>query len=89
MQTFLYALLLASSPAPVEAAAAPKAEMPVAKQDEGEMICKRYTVIGSRLTNKKVCKTQKEWDEARAENAEVLRRQRGAIGGPQPGNGGG
>ncbi|MEY5008287.1 MAG: hypothetical protein RL764_1603 [Pseudomonadota bacterium] len=65
-----------------------KGDIAPATQDAGEMICRRYKELGSRLTSKKVCKTAKEWDDARKENAEVVRQQRGAVGGPQPGNGG-
>lgn len=80
--------LLLATAAPVSTAAATTGDLAPAKQDEGAMICKRYNELGSRLTAKKVCKTKKEWEEARSQNAEVVRQQRGAIGGPQPGNGG-
>lgn len=84
------AVLLSSGP--VQASSAPlqvAGDVPVDKQDAGEMICKRYKVLGSRLSNRKVCKTAEEWRDAREENAAVLREQRGAAGGPQPGNSGG
>lgn len=81
------ALLLATS-APVTSGTVAPTDLAPAKQDEGAMVCKRYNELGSRLTAKRVCKTKKEWEEARALNSEVVRQQRGAIGGPQPGNGG-
>lgn len=86
MPILLTILLIAAEPL---TAAASQADLPPAKQDEGEMICKRFTELGSRLTNKKVCKTRKEWEESRSQNSEVIRQQRGAAGGPQPGNGSG
>lgn len=87
--TLLSALLLSTAPVQIAAADSARGDIPAAKQDEGAMICRRYHEIGSRLTAKRVCKTKKEWEDARAENAEVVRQKRGAMGGPQPGNGGG
>ena len=82
-------LLMAAAQEGSLAVNAPREDLAPAEQDKGEMVCRRFNVVGSRLTNKKVCKTKREWEDARNENAEVIRQQRGAIGGPQPGNGGG
>lgn len=66
--------------------AAAAADLPVDKQDEGKVTCRRFYETGSRVTNKKVCKTAKEWEEDRIRNGEVIRDQRGGRGGPQMGN---
>lgn len=88
MAMLIASFLLLATSAPVSTSAGTLGDLPPAKQDDGAMICKRYNELGSRLTAKRVCKTKKEWEEARTQNAEVVRQQRGAIGGPQPGNGG-
>ncbi|MFN4136129.1 MAG: hypothetical protein ACK4G2_10795 [Novosphingobium sp.] len=83
------ALLLMTSSGALSATPPEARDLPPAKQDEGEMICKYFKVTGSRLSTRRVCKTQKEWDDERVANGEIIRQQRGAAGGPQPGNSGG
>lgn len=83
--SLVYLALMASATAPAQEVV----QQQVATDSESDkMICKRFRETGSRLTNKKVCKTEKEWEEQRAENAAAMRQKRGAAGGPQPGNGG-
>lgn len=38
-------------------------EAPTAKSDVNKLICKKQQEIGSRLGAKKICLTQKQWDE--------------------------
>lgn len=65
-----------------------KEDLEVDKQNAGALVCKRFVDTGSRISNRKVCKTAAEWEDLRLENADMMRTKRGAAGGPQPGNGG-
>ncbi len=64
-----------------------KADLEIDQQNAGEMVCKRFTDTGSRISSRKVCKTVAEWEDQRIDNADLMRTKRGAAGGPQP-NGG-
>lgn len=62
------------------ASATPTSDFPVDKADEGKVVCKRLTSPTSRITNYKVCKTEKEWQRERKEYGDVIREQRGGRG---------
>ena len=55
-----------ASEAQVEASETASAE-PESHLDPDKMICKRQQITGSRLAGRKICKTRREWDQARAE----------------------
>lgn len=64
-----------------------KEDLAIDKQNAGKMICKRFTDTGSRISSRKVCKTEAEWEDQRLDNADLMRTKRGAAGGPQPNSG--
>jgi hypothetical protein len=50
------------------------------KAANGDRICTRESVAGTRLAGRRVCRTQREWDEIRDRSQEELSRvQRGAL----------
>lgn len=66
---FLAAPVLAENSEPVPAAPA--------KASDGEMnkiVCRRVESIGTRLSSKKVCRTQAQWDTEAAANRQDLER---------------
>jgi hypothetical protein len=64
--------LLASS----AIAGAPQAAGPVSGNgpDPEKKICEKITVTGSRLATRTVCATQREWDQRRLEERQLLER---------------
>lgn len=53
----------------------------VARSGDGErVICTRETVVGTRLPNRKTCRTREEWDRISEQSREEVERvQRGAL----------
>lgn len=50
------------------------------KRDPNEVVCKRETILGSRLASKKVCMTRSQWAErARLDREAVERAQKSAC----------
>jgi hypothetical protein len=71
------AALLAGGADPAAQAATTKAATPAkaVKADKDEMVCKRESVLGSRM-KERVCMTQADWDQRKAESrAEVEKGQ--------------
>ncbi len=61
MYKFLIAALLAVPAVPASAiAAAPNAAAPNNAKPQDEVICKRETVVGSRVKQRRVCMTRRE-----------------------------
>ena len=58
--------LAAAEAAPEQAVETAAAE-PESHLDPDKMICKKQQVTGSRLAGRKICKTRREWEQARAE----------------------
>ena len=92
MSLILSLALASAAPAEIIPVKAEKAE--TAKEKRNKIICKRQPPpAGTRLGGKKVCATQAEWDLARKENEEALRRasqkgyQEGGLGGGLQGKG--
>jgi hypothetical protein len=67
MKTALFAALLIVSvaPAPVQAAAKPKA-------DSKAMICRDIEETGSRLRSNRVCMTREQWETARQDAQDAI-----------------
>lgn len=67
-----FALLLVSSfalaPAPL------LAEQGQSPKDPNERICEKQTVVGSRLSTRRVCATRAEWEEKRRLDKEAVDR---------------
>ena len=65
MRAFVLAATLVSVAA-VAAAAQPQADSPEAKQsDHSRVICVQSNEIGSRLRQRRTCRTKAQWDEYR------------------------
>jgi hypothetical protein len=64
------------------AAASLSAEQPSSRpvKDPNERICKKETVLGSRLTTRRVCGTQAEWEEKRRLDREAIEKAQAQIG---------
>ena len=82
----------APSPAPAAAAQAAAADGTVAAVDDSDkLVCKKYTITGSRIAKRTVCKTRAEWIEYAQHMKEAMRNaeRRSAGSGPPPSMGGG
>jgi len=49
-------------------------------KDPNEWICEKQTVIGTRLTTRRVCATRAEWDEKRRQDKDAIDRAQTQIG---------
>ena len=49
-------------------------------KDPNEWICENLTIIGSRLTTRRVCATRAEWDEKRRLDKEEIDKAQTQIG---------
>jgi hypothetical protein len=70
LQAFGMIALLAVSPAP----AAPQKQAPTNYNvgDPNERICEKLTIIGSRLSTKRVCATRAEWADRVRQDREAI-----------------
>lgn len=78
--------------APARAAAPEAGDKSVAAVDRSdEIVCKKYTVTGSRIAQRKVCKTRAEWVDYARHMKEAMRNaeRRSTGSGPPPSMGGG
>jgi hypothetical protein len=67
----------------VATAAAPLwADQPISKsaKDPNEQICKKETILGSRLTTRRVCWTRAEWEEKQRLDREAIEKAQTQIG---------
>jgi hypothetical protein len=79
----LAALLVSSAGA---ASQEPRASAPKKKRpDASDLICERVTVVGSRLSVKKVCMTRLEWEEKKTLDREFIDRVQFPMGGLRDG----
>lgn len=64
------------------AAAQPAAAKDKSKdaKDQNEWICEKQTIIGTRLTTRRVCATRAEWDEKRRLDRDAIDKAQTQIG---------
>jgi hypothetical protein len=83
------ALLISPAIAASALAQAPPGAQPAQQNvqrtlDPNEVICEKQSVVGSRLTHRKVCLTRSQWDDARRQDRQEVEKaqtQRGMSGG--------
>lgn len=49
-------------------------------KDPNEVICEKQTILGTRLTTRRVCATRAEWDEKRRLDKEAIDKAQTQIG---------
>ena len=67
---------------PAYAEDSPEADKDSAKvaKDPNEWICERQTILGTRLTTRKVCGTRAEWEEKRRLDRDAIDKAQTQIG---------
>ena len=75
-----FALLTACGAATVSAP--PLADQPSSRpgEDPNEQICERQTILGTRVTTRRVCGTRAEWDEKRRLDKDAIDRAQTQVG---------
>lgn len=43
-------------------------------KDPNKMVCIKEAIVGSRLATKRICKTQRDWDQEKADARQMLER---------------